>query len=526
MTELVKYRAEMKASFNDRVLEGKLVDYNSIDSYKSVISEGAFDDDVQSGKTYNLDYRHNVYDVLATFKTEKREDGIYITAKPKDEQSYQRMKEEVAAGAGLSVMFEPTEATEGDGITFYKKARLVGGALTPQPSNKNAVVTYFREKNTEKENKNMTIDTQLMEEVLKLRAENEMLKTRSAAPVNPELAEVTNLAKELLKSRETEKIVGVEALKVATPEAEEWLKTREAEVKYMEASLSNDPLEHWKETLKARSITGVPAPTGILKKIHDIVNDRNSILAYIRHENLPTLTVGGDKALSKGEGHTAGANKHESEIQLETRVLTPQYVYKYIKLPKLVMNKNASEIAGALLTYVLNRLPQMVIFAVNRAIIMGDVTGVSKTQIYPVVGDSWAKNVGEKNTVIELIEALSVATPKAYDSSLVISRADWSAVRFTKDKNGRERFLGLSDAELANHFGFERVLITTAVDPGTIVSLDGYVTNGSRGMEFEEGRILVENNKEYLFEMPISGSLEYKEMAAYGTVKKSVSGDV
>ena len=91
MTELVKYRAEMKASFNDRVLEGKLVDYNSIDSYKSVISEGAFDDDVQSGKTYNLDYRHNVYDVLATFKTEKREDGIYITAKPKDEQSYQRI---------------------------------------------------------------------------------------------------------------------------------------------------------------------------------------------------------------------------------------------------------------------------------------------------------------------------------------------------------------------------------------------------------------------------------------------------
>lgn len=522
-----KVRAEMSGKFKDGVLIGKLVDYGTIDSYNTVFEPGAFDDYLDTEKTFNLDYRHDLYDVLAKFKVVGREDGIYIEAKPKNEASYQRMKDEVQKGAGLSVTFQPIESREVDGIAYYKKCILAGGALTPNPSNKNAVVTYFREEKKKEENK-MTFDQNLMQELLdakKLAADlDAKLKEREAGGDNAALKTVSELAANLMKQRESEKILGVEALKV-TPEATEFLKTREAEVAYMSASLTKDPKSAWIAELKERGISGIPTPAGILKRIQDAVNDEGSLLPFIRHENLPTLVVGGDSALAQGAGHTTEENKTESTITLQTRVLTPQYVYKYIKLPKIVMNSNATDIAGAILTYVMNRLPDMVIMAVNRAIIMGGVTGVSETQIYPVVGDAWATNVGEKANIQELLESLSVATPKAADSTLVIHRNDLAAVRFLKDTTGNYVFpIGVSNATIATHFGFNRLVQTVAVDEGTAVSLSGYVTNGSRGMEFEQGTILVENNKEYLFEMPISGSLEYKGTTAYGTVKAVVGG--
>ncbi|WP_446907748.1 hypothetical protein, partial [Klebsiella pneumoniae] len=79
----------------------------TIDSYNTVFEPGAFDDYLDTEKTFNLDYRHDLYDVLAKFKVVGREDGIYIEAKPKNEASYQRMKDEVQKGAGLSVTFQP-----------------------------------------------------------------------------------------------------------------------------------------------------------------------------------------------------------------------------------------------------------------------------------------------------------------------------------------------------------------------------------------------------------------------------------
>lgn len=524
---MVKVRAEMTGTFKDGVLVGKLVDYGSIDSYNTVFEPGAFDEYVGSERTFNLDYRHDLNDRLAKFKVIGREDGIYIEAKPNDNIAYQRMKEAVEKGAGLSVTFQPQEAREVDGIAYYKKCILAGGALTPNPSNKNAVVTYFREEKKEKENK-MTYDLDLMQEVIDLRKKNAKLeaanKQREEGGSSAEFKAVSELAQTLLKERESEKILGVEALKV-TPEAKDFLKTREAEVQYMAASLAKEPKEAWKAVLKERGITGMPAPAGILKRIADAVNDEGSLLPFIRHENLPTLVVGGDSALDMGKGHTPGTDKTESSIALQTRVLTPQYVYKYIKLPKIVMNSKATDIAGAILTYVMNRLPDMVVMAVNRAIIMGNVDGVSETQIYPVVGDAWATNVTGTTNIQELLEKLSVATPKAADSTLVIHRNDLAAIRFLKDVDGRYIFpIGVSNQTIATHFGFNRLVQSVAVDEKTAVSLSGYVTNGSRGMEFEQGTILVENNKEYLFEMPISGSLEYKGTTAYGTYTPPTGG--
>ncbi|ABF22575.1 major capsid protein [Lactococcus phage Q54] len=517
----------MSGTFKDGVLIGKLVDYGSIDSYNTVFEPGAFDEYVGSEQTFNLDYRHDMQDKLAKFKVIGREDGIYIEAKPNNDIAYKRMKEAIDKGAGLSVTFQPVEASEVDGVAYYKKCILAGGALTPNPSNKNAVVTYFREEKKKEENK-MTFDQNLMQELLdakKLAADlNAKLKERENGGDNAALKTVSELAANLMKQRESEKILGVEALKV-TPEATEFLKTREAEVAYMSASLTKDPKAAWTAELKERGISGMPAPAGILKRIQDAVNDEGSLLPFIRHENLPTLVVGGDNALTQGTGHTTGTDKTESNITLQTRVLTPQYVYKYIKLPKIVMNSNATDIAGAILTYVMNRLPDMVIMAVNRAIIMGGVTGVSETQIYPVVGDAWATNVTGTTNIQELLEKLSVATPKAADSTLVIHRNDLAAIRFLKDKNGNYVFpVGVSNQTIATHFGFNRLVQSVAVDEKTAVSLSGYVTNGSRGMEFEQGTILVENNKEYLFEMPISGSLEYKGTTAYGTYTPPVAG--
>lgn len=511
----------MSGTFEDGVLVGKLVDYGSIDSFQTVFEPGAFDEYVGSEQSFNLDYRHDVYDQLAKFKVIGREDGIYIEAKPNSETAYQRMKEEVEKGAGLSVTFQPLESTEADGIGYYKKCKLLGGALTTNPSNKNAVVTYFREEKKKEENK-MTFDQNLMQELLDAKKRSAELEAQLAKKeqggASSEFKAVSELATNLLKQRETENILSIEAQKV-TPAAADFMKTREAEVEYMAASLTKNPLEAWKATLKERGISGLPTPAGILKRIQDAVNDEGSLLPFIRHENLPTLVVGGDNTLDMGKGHTPGADKAESTITLQTRVLTPQYVYKYIKLPKIVMNNKATDIAGAILTYVMNRLPDMVIMAVNRAIIMGGVTGVSETQIYPVVGDAWANNVGEQADIQTLLEKLSVATPKAADSTLVIHRNDLAAIRFLKDADKRYIFpIGVSNQTIATHFGFNRLVQTVAVDEGTAVSLSGYVTNGSRGMEFEQGTILVENNKEYLFEMPISGSLEYKGTAAYGTV--------
>lgn len=82
-----KVRAEMSGKFKDGVLIGKLVDYGTIDSYNTVFEPGAFDDYLDTEKTFNLDYRHDLYDVLAKFKVVGREDGIYIEAKPKNEAS-------------------------------------------------------------------------------------------------------------------------------------------------------------------------------------------------------------------------------------------------------------------------------------------------------------------------------------------------------------------------------------------------------------------------------------------------------
>lgn len=507
---------------SERTLIGKLVDYGSLDSYSTVFERGAFDSDI--GKEFNLDWRHDMSDILATYQTYEQEDGVYIRATPKDDASYERMKKAVADGAGLSVTFVPKEASEADGIAFYKRCEMVGGALTPNPSNKNAVVTYFRE-DKEKEKEFMSVDTQLMEQLLA--AQKEVAKLREeakAAEGGNDLKVISGLAQELMKQRETETILGIEAVKQpANDEAKDFLKSREAETLYMGASMDSNPKEAWKAVLKERGISGLPAPSAIPTRIQDAVNDEGSVLPFIRHENLPTIMVGGDSALAIGEGHTIGEKKNESNIKLETRILTPQYVYKYLKLPKLTMNAKASDIAGALLTYVMNRLPDMVIAAVNRAIITGGVKGVSETQIYPVIGDAWAVNVGEKATAVELAESLVVSTPKAQKPILVIHRNDLATIKFMKDADGRYVFpVGVQNSVIANHFGFAGLVQTTAVDAGTMVSLDGYVTNGSRGMEYEEGTILVENNKEFLLEMPISGSLEYKDTAAYGKIKAAV----
>ncbi|MFD2821574.1 phage major capsid protein [Paraglaciecola chathamensis] len=524
-----KIRAEMQANFEDRVLIGRLVDYGSVDSYASVFERGAFAED--SGKEFNLDMNHVVTDVIAKFQAYEEEDGVYIKATPKDDYSYNRMKAEVEKGAGLSVMFNPLEAMEADGIVFYKRCSMVGGALTTTPSNKNAVVTYFREEQKEKETKQMSVNDLLMKELVeaketieKLRSEN---KAAEATGTGAEVKAISELASELLKSRESEKILGVAAVTPKTDDEKgaEFLKSRSAEIKYMAASMTSNPKEAWAAVLKERGITGLPAPSAILKRIQDAVNDEGSVLPFIRHEELPTLSVGGDSALSYGSGHASGTNKKDSTINLETRILTPQYVYKYLKMPKLTMNAKASDLAGALLNYVMNRLPDMVIAAVNRAIITGGVDGVAETQIYPVIGDAWAVNVGEKADAIALAESLVVATPKANAPVLVIHRNDLATIKFAKDKDGRYIFpVGVDNQTIANHFGFKALVQSVAVDAGTMVSLDGYVTNGSRGMEYEEGTILVENNKEYLLEMPISGSLEYKDTAAYGKIKAAEGG--
>lgn len=516
----------MTPQLQNKVLIGKLVDYGSVDTYQTVFERGAFDGDI--GKTFHLDWRHDMSDLLAEYETYEEEDGVYIRATPRSEEAYNRMRKAVEEGAGLSVTFKPLEASEVDGIAYYKRCEMVGGALTPNPSNKNAVVTYFREEKKEKVN-NMSVDTAIMEELLEAKkaaakAREELAAAQAEGEGNGFKA-VSELAQELMKQRETEKILGVEATKQpANKDAQDFLKSREAGVLYMGASADANPKEAWKAILKERGISGIPAPSAVLTAIKDAVNDEGSILPYIRHENLPTIMVGGDSALTMGEGHKIGDKKNESNIKLETRILTPQYVYKYLKLPKLTVNSKASDIASALLTYVLNRLPQMVVYAVNRAIITGGVTGVSETQIYPVIGDAWAVNVGEKASAVELAESLVVSTPKAQRPVLVIHRNDLATIKFMKDADGRYVFpVGVDNATIANHFGFSALVQSTAVDAGTMVSLDGYVTNGSRGMEYDESTILVENNKEYLFEMPISGSLEYKDTAAYGTIKAATA---
>jgi hypothetical protein len=80
--------------------------------------------------------------------------------------------------------------------------------------------------------------------------------------------------------------------------------------------------------------------------------------------------VDSEDGRGRGYNRADAEEKAEQVLEFDTRVIRPQFIYKYIVLNKEDIKNQRS--TGALVTYVLTELPQRIVREVERAIVIGD----------------------------------------------------------------------------------------------------------------------------------------------------------
>lgn len=264
-------------------------------------------------------------------------------------------------------------------------------------------------------------------------------------------------------------------------------------------------------------------PPAVIQAVQDAFDDGGEIWNAVNKTGLDVYasardTVTGENSRAKGYNRDEESEKAEEVITLEARTLRPQFIYKYLTLPREVVKEQRS--TGALLNYVLTELPKRIVREVERAIVTGD--GRTPGTDYAI--SSFEAIKADAGDGVFAVEYDPSADSNSYESILRASaeiKAPGSKILVAKTGYVTDALLvqGVNGGyifqpgtQLQNIFGFSNVVTPDWMDDDTdndayIFVPSEYRTVGDNSIESFTNFALKTNTNEYLQEIWAGGGL-------------------
>lgn len=290
----------------------------------------------------------------------------------------------------------------------------------------------------------------------------------------------------------------------------------------------------WQKHLAQMGITNpeVLLPAAVVTAIEDAFKEGGEIWNLVNKTGLDVYKVmwdtedSGDER-ARGYNRDVNADKQEEVITLDDRTLRPQFIYKYLTIPKEVVRENRS--SGALLQYVLSELPQRIVREVERAIVIGDGRADNhRDKIKEFV--SLKADADEDNTFATVYTPLvgesayadllrARGRVKAQGAKYLVAKSDYlTDVQLLENANGGLLFP--PGTNVGNALGFAGVISPDWLDDTTDPDNDAYIfvpsqyrTVGDNTIESFSNFVLKQNLNEYLQEIWAGGGLTARASA-------------
>ena len=296
----------------------------------------------------------------------------------------------------------------------------------------------------------------------------------------------------------------------------------------------------WKEHLKVKAGVTNPEvflPTPLVTAIQNAFEDGGEIWNRVAKVGADVWNAAWDAQndVHSNDGRARGYNRADEEnkaeqvLTFDTRLLRPQFVYKYITLNKEDIKEQRS--TGALVTYILSELPQRIVREVERAIVLGDgrasnddykIKEGTPRGFYPLVKDALANNyfgatVDASAEILPKAVALAKDKIRTAGEVIVIAKKGFSTeARFATDNDGKLLYpLGTKATDVFD--------VTTVIEPdwfddvssptvdAIVVVLEAYKVVGDTTIEGFQNFILKTNKQEYLQEIWAGGGATGKK---------------
>lgn len=279
-------------------------------------------------------------------------------------------------------------------------------------------------------------------------------------------------------------------------------------------------------------------PAAVVQSIEDAFKEGGQIWNLVNKTGLDVYkvawdTVEGEDSRAKGYNRSVEDEKAEEVITLADRTIRPQFIYKYLTIPKEVVKENRS--TGALLQYVLSELPKRIVREVERAIVIGD--GRAPGSAYKInsfvslKADAAAGNVFAQEYVPapgeskyeSLVRARALV--KADGAKYLIASDEYMA-ELLLEQNANGGYLFAPGTNLGQVFGFAGVISPDWMDEDTdneayIFTPSQYRAVGDNTIESFTNFALKTNTNEYLQEIWAGGALSAMNAAVAITAESA-----
>lgn len=337
----------------------------------------------------------------------------------------------------------------------------------------------------------------------------------------------------------------------------DWLKSEDATKAYEQALWRTDNQgvqgfkNAWREELARHAYSdnssideasvGKLVPTSVITEIEDALNKASELWPLYRKLDVDSFTVGAQLAGltddTRAHGYKVadyGTSKKTQKFSLVERKLAADFVVKYAVLNKGDIRR--TDKPGALVKYLLAEMPNYILHAIDRQIILGGYTDLDffrsvQTDAKDTSSESAGKNFvlsaaegARANLVLDVVGLASKITA-AGTKVLVMSPETKVDVITAADGIGRP-LVGYGNDNLAAYLGVDKVITpdwwTDADDANTravIIVPEAYGVVGDTSISAFTNFALKTNEHEYLSEIFAGGALTKVKSAGVLTPK-------
>lgn len=339
----------------------------------------------------------------------------------------------------------------------------------------------------------------------------------------------------------------------------DWLKSEDATKAYEQALWRTDNQgvqgfkTAWREELVRHAYAdnasideasvGKLVPTSVITEIEDVLNKASELWPLYRKLDVDSFTVGAQLAGltddTRAHGYKVtdyGTSKKTQKFNLVERKLAADFVVKYAVLNKGDIRR--TDKPGALVKYLLAEMPNYILHAIDRQIILGGYTDLdffrsvqtdAKDASSEFAGKNFVLSAAEgtrANLVLDVVGLASKITATG-TKVLVLSPDTKVDIITAADGIGRP-LVGYGNDNLAAYLGVDKVITpdwwTDADDAKTravIIVPEAYGVVGDTSISAFTNFALKTNEQEYLSEIFAGGALTKVKSAGVLTPKAS-----
>lgn len=350
-----------------------------------------------------------------------------------------------------------------------------------------------------------------------------------------------------------------QSLAKASDPLKDWLKSEDATKAYEQALWRTDNQgvqgfkNAWREELARHAYAdnssideasvGKLVPTSVITEIEDVLNKASELWPLYRKLDVDSFTVGAQLAGltddTRAHGYKVadyGTSKKTQKFNLVERKLAADFVVKYAVLNKGDIRR--TDKPGALVKYLLAEMPNYILHAIDRQIILGGYTDLdffrsvqtdAKDTSSEFAGKNFVLSAAEgtrANLVLDVVGLASKITATG-TKVLVLSPDTKMDIITAADGIGRP-LVGYGNDNLAAYLGVDKVITpdwwTDADDATTravIIVPEAYGVVGDTSISAFTNFALKTNEQEYLSEIFAGGALTKVKSAGILTPKVS-----